>query len=68
LGSQSRVAEEDCLNVGVKDGTPVIRYDNEKGKGDHRHIRNREEPYRFKNVETLIADFLKDIENNRRMK
>jgi hypothetical protein len=49
----------------MKDGTSVIRYDNEKGKGDHRHLGDKEEPYRFKNVETLIEDFLKDINRTR---
>jgi hypothetical protein len=55
------------LFYGLKDGIPAIRYDNEKGKGDHRHIGNREELYHFKNVKTLIGDFLKDIKNKRRM-
>lgn len=53
------------LFYGLKDGTPVIRYDNEKGKGDHRHFGDREEPYYFKNVENLMADFLKDIKTIR---
>jgi hypothetical protein len=53
------------LFYGLKDGTPVIRYDNEKGKGDHRHLGDKEEPYRFINVETLIEDFLKDINRTR---
>lgn len=43
------------------DGT-VVRYDNERGKGDHRHIGSKEETYIFRDVETLVADFLKDIE------
>ena len=38
------------------------RYDNEKYKGDHRHYEDREEPYVFTDVETLRADFLRDIE------
>lgn len=43
------------------DGTTVVRYDNEQGKGDHRHYGAREEPYSFTDVETLIADFIKDV-------
>jgi hypothetical protein len=43
-------------------GKTLVRYDNEKGKGDHRHIEDLEEPYDFKDVETLKADFFKDIE------
>jgi hypothetical protein len=53
------------LFYGTKDGTSFIRYDNEKGKGDHRHLGDKEEPYRFINVETLIEDFLKDINRTR---
>lgn len=44
-------------------GQRIIGYDNERGKGDHKHIRGRELPYRFVDVETLLADFMADIEN-----
>jgi len=53
------------LYYGLPDGTPVVPYDNEAGKGHHRHLGNREEPYRFRNVETLVADFLQGIEEAR---
>ena len=46
--------------------TCVVRYDNETGKGDHRHEGDREEPYAFTDVETLVADFLVDIARVRR--
>jgi hypothetical protein len=46
-------------------GSTVIRYDNERGKGHHRHVRDKEEPYVFVDVETLVADFLFDIERTR---
>lgn len=42
-------------------GKQVIGYDNEAGKGDHRHYREREERYRFTTMERLIADFEADI-------
>ncbi|HEY7841388.1 MAG TPA: DUF6516 family protein [Gammaproteobacteria bacterium] len=42
-------------------GKPLIRYDNEQGKGDHRHYDKAEEPYVFLSVERLIADFRTDI-------
>ena len=42
-------------------GERIVGYDNETGKGDHRHYREREEPYAFTDVETLVADFLADI-------
>ena len=43
-------------------GKTLVRYDNEKGKGDHRHIEDIEEPYDFKDVETLQSDFIMDVE------
>ncbi len=49
------------LYYGLADGTCLVRYDNETAKGDHRHIAEREESYRFRDVETLVKDFLKDI-------
>lgn len=45
----------------VVDGKRVVGYDNERGKGDHRHVRNAEYRYRFRDVTTLLDDFLKDI-------
>ncbi len=45
-------------------GRPGIRevgYDNERGKGDHRHFRNAQTAYRFATVEQLIADFWSDV-------
>jgi len=46
-------------------GRRVVGYDNERGKGDHRHVGNREESYRFSSVEALIADFLSDVKRAR---
>lgn len=42
-------------------GTNRVRYDNERGKGDHRHVRNREEDYAFTTIEQLLADFESDV-------
>lgn len=53
------------LYYGLSDGTCVVRYDNETGKGDHKHVGHREEPYQFKDVETLIEDFPGDIARER---
>lgn len=39
-----------------------LRYDNETGKGDHRHVGPREERYAFSDAETLLADFWRDVE------
>lgn len=38
-------------------GACVVLYDNERGKGDHRHFAGHEAPYRFTSPERLIADF-----------
>ena len=42
-------------------GIRIVGYDNERGKGDHRHIGRRESAYEFESVEKLIADFLADV-------
>ena len=42
-------------------GKSIVRYDNESGKGDHRHVLNREEPYRFISVRKLRQDFESDV-------
>jgi len=42
-------------------GKCLVRYDNEAGKGDHRHVKGREEPYRFVSVAKLRRDFEADI-------
>jgi hypothetical protein len=45
-------------------GRPGIRqvgYDNERGKGDHKHLLEIEQPYLFSTVEQLIADFWADV-------
>lgn len=46
-------------------GERIVGYDNEQGKGDHRHYRDREEPYPFASLERLIADFERDVMRER---
>ena len=41
----------------------VVLYDNERGKGDHRHIGDREEAYRLTTIDQLLDDFERDISN-----
>ena len=48
--------------VFIRDGKRIVGYDNERGKGDHKHLREREVRYRFVDIETLMADFLRDVE------
>lgn len=43
-------------------GVCVLRYDNESGKGDHRHFRDKESRYAFDDVDKLLASFQRDIE------
>lgn len=45
----------------VVDGLCVVRYDNEAGKGDHRHFGEEQSAYTFRTPEQLIADFERDI-------
>jgi len=39
----------------------VLRYDNEREKGDHRHTEATEEPYTFSTPDQLMADFEADV-------
>jgi hypothetical protein len=40
----------------------VLRYDNEAGKGDHRHSGKTEGRYDFTTQERLLADFWADVD------
>lgn len=42
-------------------GRRLAGYDNERGKGDHRHVEGCEEAYVFVSPEQLVADFLSDV-------
>jgi Family of unknown function (DUF6516) len=47
-------------------GRPGVRevgYDNERGKGDHRHFQGAETMYVLCTVEQLVADFWSDVRN-----
>lgn len=48
--------------VYVVAGARVVGFDNERGKGDHRHFDGAELPYRFVTVDQLIEDFLVEVE------
>lgn len=43
----------------------LVRYDNERGKGDHRHYMGLESPYGWHSVRQLVLDFQKDIDELR---
>ncbi len=48
-------------------GRRIVGYDNERGKGDHRHLETTEEPYEFTTPEKLFDDFLADVDVIRRV-
>lgn len=50
------------LYYGDDKGKCLVRYDNESGKGDHKHIGDKEEPYFFQSPQKLMQDFLADID------
>jgi hypothetical protein len=45
----------------VVEGECVVRYDNERGKGDHRHVGDTESDYVFSDPDQLMRDFNADI-------
>ena len=47
--------------VYVVDGKRRVGYDNERGKGDHRHLCSREYAYRFVSPTQLMDDFMRDV-------
>lgn len=50
-----------------RNGKTLVRYDNESGKGDHKHVGGDETemPYRFVSMEQTIRDFLADVRLDR---
>lgn len=51
-----------CFMVDPISGEEIVGYDNHWPKGSHRHFRGREEPYPFKDIQTLLDDFKRDCE------
>lgn len=47
--------------VYVVAGKRVLGFDNERGKGDHRHVGDTELPYVFLGVDQLIDDFIEEV-------
>jgi hypothetical protein len=48
----------------VVGGQRVLGYDNERGKGDHKHVDQEQEAYRFISPQQLIADFMADLKEH----
>jgi len=51
-----------------RSGVREVGYDNERGKGDHRHFLDVETAYAFSTVEQLVADFWSDVHGLRGQK
>jgi hypothetical protein len=43
-------------------GQERVRYDNERGKGDHRHVAGSEASYNFVSLDQLLDDFDRDVQ------
>lgn len=46
-------------------GKRLVGYDNERGRGDHRHLGDTQKSYSFSAPERLIEDFLADVRSLR---
>ena len=46
-------------------GVRIVGYDNERLKGDHRHLDGKESSYSFTGVDQLVSDFLADVRARR---
>lgn len=53
--------------VYIRQGKRILGYGNVERKGDHRHYRGKETPYKFKGIDKLFEDFygdLREVMNN----
>ena len=48
--------------VYVVGGRRVLGYDNERGKGDHRHLGDKEEAFLFTSIEQLLTQFTSEVD------
>lgn len=48
--------------VYIVNGQRILGFDNERGKGDHRHVNDVELSYRFTTVEQLVEDFIAAVD------
>lgn len=44
------------------DGKCIVGFDNERGKGDHKHLDGKETAYRFVSIDQLLDDFIAEVE------
>lgn len=48
--------------VFVREGQRLVGYDNERGKGDHKHLEALEVRYQFVDETQLLEDFWRDVQ------
>jgi hypothetical protein len=48
--------------VYILDGKRLVGFDNERGKGDHKHLDGKESAYRFVSIDQLLDDFMAEVE------
>lgn len=48
--------------VYIENEKRVVGFDNERGKGDHKHIGEAEYPYQFATVDQLLEDFFAEVD------
>jgi pyridoxal biosynthesis lyase PdxS len=46
----------------VENGQSIVRYDNEAGKGDHKHLPTGETSITFTSAAQLLSDFWADVD------
>jgi hypothetical protein len=47
----------------IVNGVCVLRYDNEAGKGDHKHVGDEQMPYAFTTPAQLLEDFWNNVDH-----
>ncbi len=52
--------------VYIENRARIVGYDNERGKGNHRHYKDKETSYKFSSIEQLLKDFRADVESIRK--
>jgi hypothetical protein len=65
LRSRHQLTASNILSFYGRPGVRDVGYDNERGKGDHRHVQSIETDYVFITIEQLIADFWADVRSLR---
>lgn len=45
----------------IKDNLRILGYDNHENKKPHVHRQDKEYPYNFRNIETALDDFYKEV-------